>query len=457
MSRERVRFGLALAAASVVPVASRGQVPSTRPAGPAVEYQRMLDVLHVAVPAARISNARSPWDAGNNYDEAKANPYPLSNPLLSPDGHRVTDAATWWDRRRPEILRAFQTEIYGRVPATPAVRWEVTGRNPAAYGSRVAIRSVTGHVDNAAYPAAAPAIRLTMFLPAGATGPVPMMVVVTSGGRGGRSATSRPDPLNPGGEPTGVLRQLLDLGWGYATYDATAVQPDTAAGLSSGIIGLVNRGQPRRPDDWGALAAWSWGLSRTIDYLETDPDVDAKRLGLEGHSRWGKTAMVAAAYDRRWAICFASCSGEGGAKPSRRNWGETLDDLAGPGEYYWMAGNVLKYGGRWNDLPVDAPELIALIAPRPLFVTGGTTDRWADPRGEFLALVAATPVYELLGMHGPGTTEMPAPDVELIAGDLAFRYHTGGHTDSLDWPTFLKFARRQLQSPTTTATTRPAP
>ncbi len=165
--------------------------------------------------------------------------------------------------------------------------------------------------------------------------------------------------------------------------------------------------------------------------------------------------MVAAAYDPRWAICFASCSGEGGAKPSRRNWGETLDDVAGIGESYWMAGNILKYGGHWNDLPVDSPELIALIAPRPLFITGGTADRWADPRGEFLAAVAAGPVYELLGKRGLGTDQMPAPDVEVIAGDLGFRYHTGGHTDSLDWPTFLKFARRQLGSPSTAAAAAP--
>ena len=357
MCRARYCLGLALVAGAVMPAVSRGQAqgaPSVDPVPPASEYRRMLDVLQIKPPdfppvmvggGPRPATAHSPWDAGNNYDEAKANPYPLSDPLLSANGRRVADAATWWGQRRPEILRAFESEIYGRIPVTPAVRWEVTGRNPAAYGGKVVIRSVAGHIDNAAYPAATPAIRLMLYLPAEVAGPVPVMVVVTSGGRGGRSAASRPDPLDPRGEPTGVLRQLLELGWGYATYDATAVQPDTAAGLYSGIIGLVNRGQPRRPDDWGALAAWSWGLSRAVDYLGADPAVDAKRLGIEGHSRWGKTAMVAAAYDPRWAICFASCSGEGGAKPSRRNWGETLDDVAGIGEYYWMAGNILKYGG----------------------------------------------------------------------------------------------------------------
>ncbi len=467
MSRKTLRFGIALAVAAMAgPTTSGADTAGTRPTArpgqadaAAGDYQRMLDVLHITVPAARSPNARSPWDAGNNYDEAKANPFPLSDPLLLKDGRRVTDAATWWDHRRPEILHAFQADVYGRIPDdAPAVKWEVTGTNPAAYGGTVAIRSVTGHIDNSAYPAATPTIRLMTYLPARAAGPVPVMVVIGGGGgRAGRTATSRPDPLDPQGPPAGVLRQLLDLGWGYATYEATAVQPDSAVGLRSGIIGLVSRGRPRRPDDWGALAAWSWGLSRSMDYLATDPAVDAKRLGVEGHSRWGKTAMVAAAYDRRWAICFASCSGEGGAKPSRRNWGETVDDLAGIGEYYWMAGNFLKYGGRWDDLPVDSPELIALIAPRPLFITGGTTDRWADPRGEFMAVAAASPVYELLGKDGPGSTRMPPPDVGLISGDLAFRYHTGGHTDSLDWPTFLTFAQRQLKPSVPGAGTKPAP
>jgi hypothetical protein len=251
--------------------------------------------------------------------------------------------------------------------------------------------------------------------------------------------------------PSGARQQILALGWGYGTYATAPVQADTGAGLEAGIIGLVNRGLPRQPADWGALAAWVWGLSRAIDYLQTDPSVDATRLGVEGHSRWGKTALLAAAYDPRWAICYASCSGEGGAKPSRRNWGETLDDVASPSEYHWMAGNFLKYAAHWGDLPVDSPELLALVAPRPLFVTGGTRDRWADPHGEFLAAVAAGPVYRLLGKKDLGTTVMPAPDAELISGDIAFRYHEGGHTDTLDWPVFLRLAARYFRTAGTVA------
>jgi hypothetical protein len=204
----------------------------------------------------------------------------------------------------------------------------------------------------------------------------------------------------------------------------------------------MSRGEPRKPDEWGALSAWSWGLSRALDYFESDKSVDAKQVGLEGHSRYGKAALLAAALDQRFAIVFASCSGEGGAKLSRRSYGQTLDNIASS---YWMAENFKKYAGHWNNLPVDAHELIAMVAPRPVFITGGTQDFWADPHGEFLAAAAAAPVYRLLGKTDMGTTQMPAPDVPLISGELAFRFHAGPHTDSLDWPVFLQFAHRYLK------------
>jgi hypothetical protein len=209
----------------------------------------------------------------------------------------------------------------------------------------------------------------------------------------------------------------------------------------------MNHGHDRKPDDWGALAAWSWGLSRALDYFATDKDVDAKHMAIEGHSRWGKTALLAAALDPRWAALYCSCSGEGGAKLHRHDMGESVDNVCAPGEYHWMAGNFLKYGGHWTDLPVDQHELIALVAPRPVFITGGTQDLWSDPIGEFKACVGAGPVYRLLGKQDLGTTNMPAPDEALIAGDLAFREHAGGHTDLPDWPTFLKFADKYFKSP----------
>jgi hypothetical protein len=204
-------------------------------------------------------------------------------------------------------------------------------------------------------------------------------------------------------------------------------------------------------DDWGALHAWAWGASRLLDYFETDKGVDARQIGIEGHSRYGKAAVVTMAYDQRFAIAYVSSSGEGGVKLNRRNWGELVENVAGTGEYHWMAGNFLKYAGplNWNDLPVDAHELVALCAPRPVFISGGATkgDGWVDAKGMFLAAAAAGPVYRLLGKKDMGTTEFPPIETPLIAGDVAFRQHSGGHTPAPNWPTFLTFASRYLKGP----------
>jgi hypothetical protein len=380
---------------------------------------------------------RSGWGNWSNYDLAKADRYPIPDVLTLKSGAAVADAQTWWTKRRPEILADFQSEIYGRIPEhTPGVTWEVTAIDKAALGGTATLKHIVGHIDNSGYPAANPRINIALYLPIGATGPVPVMVVAswnTSGVGFG------PPPSGPT-----AMEQVIAHGWGYALVDTYGVQADSGGRLDVGVIGLVNRGKPRKPDDWGALAAWSWGLSRAIDYFEGDRDVDAKRLGIEGHSRWGKEALLAAALDPRWAIVFASCSGECGAKLHRHDVGESVDNVCGSGEYHWMAGNFLKYAGHWDQLPVDQHELIALVAPRPVFITGGTQDLWSDPVGEFKACVAAGPVYLLLGRKDLGTAEMPAPDAPLIAGDIGFRFHAGGHTDLPDWPVFLKFADKYL-------------
>jgi hypothetical protein len=243
-------------------------------------------------------------------------------------------------------------------------------------------------------------------------------------------------------------QQCLAKGWGYATINTSSVQADNGAGLTAGIIGLCNKGQPRAVDDWGVLSAWAWGASRALDYFETDPAVDAKQVGLEGHSRWGKATIVAMAFDQRFAIAYVSSSGEGGAKIHRHNYGESIEAVCGTSEYHWMAGNFLKYAGHWDDMPVDSHELVALCAPRPVFITGGTyADRHADAKGMFLAAAGAGPVYKLLGKGDLGTTTMPAPNVALIDGDVAFRQHEGGHTDALDWPTFVIFASKYFKTP----------
>jgi hypothetical protein len=247
---------------------------------------------------------------------------------------------------------------------------------------------------------------------------------------------------------------VLAHGWGYAILIPTSIQADYGEGLSEGIIGLVNKGQPRKLEDWGALRAWAWGASRALDYFETDSSVDARRIGIEGLSRYGKATVVTMAYDPRFAIAFIGSSGEGGAKLYRRNFGEQVENIAASGEYHWMAGNFLKYAGplKTDDLPIDAHELIALCAPRPVFISTGSPKvegGWVDAKGMFLGGVAAGPVYKLLGKRNLGTSEFPPIETTLMDGDIAFRSHSGGHTTGPNWPTFLEFAARYLSTPST--------
>jgi hypothetical protein len=248
-------------------------------------------------------------------------------------------------------------------------------------------------------------------------------------------------------KPT-LQQQVLAKGWGYAMLVPVSVQADNGAGLRQGIIGLMNKGQYRKPDDWGALRAWAWGAGKALDYFETDNSIDASKVAIEGHSRYGKAALVTLAYDQRFVTAFVSSSGEGGAKLHRRNAGELVENVAASNEYHWMAGNFLKYAGplTWADLPVDSHELIALCAPNPVFISAGNKgDEWAEPRGMFMAAVAAEPVYKLLGRRGLGTTQMPAVETGLMQGDIAFRQHNAGHTPGPNWPFFLTFAERYFK------------
>jgi len=307
-------------------------------------------------------------------------------------------------------------------------------------------------VDNSSYPQVTVDIQLTLTIPANETRPVPVIMELSFSPEFMAALMKRLPPPPPGApSPTAWQGQVLAEGWGYAIYIPTSVQADNGAGLTQGIIGLVNKGQPRKLDDWGALRAWAWGASRALDYFETDKNVDAKQVGLEGHSRYGKAALLAMAYDPRFAIVYVSSSGEGGAKLWRHEFGEQIGNIAGTGEYHWMAGNFLKYDGPLtvNDLPVDAHELIALCAPRPVFIGAGATqgDGWADAKGMFLAAAGAGPVYKILGKRDLGTAEFPPIETPLIEGDIAFRQHSGGHTTAPNWPTFLSFASRYIKGP----------
>ena len=433
-----------------------GQSKENEPAAPThlsaeQDHQRMMDLLHIkSLRRGADGDPKSPNAA--NYDESKANPYPkLPDALLFNNGKKVSTLDEWWNMRRPEITELFDHEIYGIVPtSTPAVRWEVKSMTKEMNGTVPVITKIlAGHLDNSAYPAVSVDIDLTLTTPASASGPVPVMIELALSPEVLAAILKRFPEFRAQSGPT-WQQQVLAKGWGYASYLPTTVQADNGEGLTSGVIGLVNRGQPRKLDDWGVLRAWAWGASRVLDYLEADKAVDAKRVGLEGHSRYGKAALIAMAYDQRFAIAYISSSGEAGAKLFRRNFGEQIGNVAGTGEYHWMAGNFLKYAGSLteNDLPVDAHELIALCAPRPVFIGAGATngDGWVDAKGMFLAAVGAGPVYRLLGKKDLGTTEFPAIESALTDGDIAFRQHSGGHMTGPNWPTFITFASRYLNS-----------
>ncbi len=417
------------------------------------DHQRLMSLLHInSLRRGADGDPKSPNAA--NYDESKADIF--SKPpdaLLLSNGKKVESAKVWWEKRRPEIAELFDREIYGRVPKnTPSVRWELITKSNEMNGEvAVVTKKLSGHLDNSAYPSVSVNIDLTLSTPANATGPVPVIIEFALSPEVLAALMKRfPEMSHPAPGPT-WQQQVLAKGWGYAVYIPTSVQPDNGEGLSQGVIGLVNKGQPRTVDQWGALRAWAWGASRVLDYFETDKFVDAKQVGFEGHSRYGKAALVAMANDPRFAIAYISSSGEAGAKLYRRNFGEQIGNVAGTGEYHWMAGNFLKYAGPLteNDLPVDAHELIAMCAPRPVFIGAGAVngDGWVDAKGMFLAAAGAGPVYKLLGKKDMGTTEFPPIETSLIDGDIAFRQHSGGHTPAPNWPTFLSFASRYIKGP----------
>jgi hypothetical protein len=372
----------------------------------------------------------------SNYDEAKVKPYTLPDPLVLAGGAPVSDAETWRQRRRPEIIRLYETEIYGRIPSkTPKVTWRVTETDPAARAGAAVMKRIVGTIGEAPD---APRINLTLYVPTGAKKPVPIILLVNFGG----GASPPPATALPSGDPP-VAADILARGWGYATVVYQDIQPDRINTFDQGVIGATSR-QPPDPDEWGTISAWSWGVSRIIDYFESDNVVDARHIALFGHSRLGKTALWASALDERIAAVYASCSGEMGAALARRDWGETVDDMA-QNFPFWFSGSFQKWVGRWNDMPVDAHMLIALSAPRPVFITGGTTDQWADPVGMFKAEVAAGSVYRLLGKKDLGVTELPPLDTPITTGDLGWHYHTGGHAATpADWKAFLEFLGKYL-------------
>ena len=428
------------------------------------DHQNMMDQLGIKT-LRPGRNGMGPPDAPNaaNYDPAKANPYPdLPDALTLKNGQKVTSADIWWKQRRPEIVEDFEREVYGRVPKNvPKVTWTVVETSNATAGKiPVVEKKLVGHVDNSSYPGISVDIQMTLATPADAKGPVPVLMMFSFNFP---RAAQAPPATAPGGDPPST-EQLIAAGWGYASISPASIQADNGAGLTRGIIGLVNKGQPRKPEDWGSLRAWAWGAARGLDYLETDPAVDAKRVGIEGVSRYGKAALVTMAFETRFAMALVGSSGEGGAKLHRRNFGEAVENLTGSGEYHWMAGNFLKYGTAESsfgsvtpgDLPVDAHELIALCAPRLVFISYGVPEHgdanWLDQPGSYMATVAAGPVFRLLGARDTGvkedyrTARMPPVNTGLLDGELAWRQHDGGHEDRSNMKYFIAWANKFLQA-----------
>jgi hypothetical protein len=470
------------------PDASRGQSPAVPVAdvGKAEplswtaqqDHKNMMEQLGIKSLRPGPSG-RSDAPNSANYDPAKANPFPnLPDALTLKSGEKVTTAGMWWKQRRPEIVEDFEREIIGRVPKeVPKVTWTVTSTvtNGLVGDLPANGKQLIGHVDNSVCPVISVEIRMTVVTPANTKERVPVLMMFGGFGGGGMPrekdapppAARAPQFGGPFNDPPST-EQLLAAGWGYATVNPGSIQADNGAGLTKGIIGLMNKGQARKPDDWGSLRAWAWGAARGLDYLETDPAVDAKKVGIEGVSRYGKAALVTMAFEQRFAVALVGSSGEGGAKLHRRNFGEAVENLTGSGEYHWMAGNFLKYGaaeatfGSKNagDLPVDAHELIALCAPRPTFISYGVPERgdanWLDQQGSYMATVAAGPVFRLLGAKDLGEKEdyrtamMPPVNTGLLDGELAWRQHDGGHEDRSNMKHFIAWANKLLKhtSPT---------
>jgi hypothetical protein len=457
----------------ITAVAAQTAAPAAPPAAPdraaitaasAAERDRELKLLGITAmqPPATAYDIGKPGNA--NYDEAKANPYPkLPDVLTMNDGTKVTTPAQW-KKRRAEIKGMFDENVYGKYPAhIPGVTWKVDSvEQMTVQGIPAIVKHITGHVDNTAYPAITVDIYADVVTPASTKG-TKVPVIIGGGSIRPRPAFPRPAPgqvvhkLSSPPDAADSAKLLLDHGWGFVGRNSNDVQADNGAGLDKGIIGLVNEGQPRSLDDWGVLRAWAWGDSKLLDYLQTDPDVDSKKVGVMGHSRGGKAALVAQVDDPRFAISFISSSGAGGADLYRRNYGETMGNITGTSEFHWFAGNFMRYGAvghSTNDMPVDSHEFIALVAPRAIFIGGGALltdpvyvpgDAWQDAQGMFMAAVAASPVWDLLGAKGLGTSTFPPMDTLIDSGDVAFRQHEYGHTPAPNWPYFIEFADKEFK------------
>ncbi len=389
-----------------------------------------------------------------NYDESKVPSYKLPDPLTLQNGDKVTDPETWYKKRRMEILSLFESEQFGKVPDRKNVSFNVFDKGTPVFNNKAIRKQITIYFthDTSNYKA-----DLLIYLPVGSSKPAPLFLKIgfspnclsvdDSGIKQGMM-WNREGKRIPASEGRSFgffdVQRFIDNGIGVAFIYYGDIEPDFPEGIKYGIRGhYLNANQKHpKPDEWGAISAWSWGLSCVMDYLETDQQIDSERVALFGISRLGKTVLWTGARDERFGMVIASCSGEGGAAISRRQYGETIKHMIDPTRYFYQfCTNRSKYGDDPNSCPVDAHMLIALVAPRPLLLQTGDTDYWSDPKGEFDAAVAAAPVYELLGKKGLETDEWPSPGTPIL-NDLGYYMHSGGHgTLPADYDIFIEFIK----------------
>ena len=411
----------------------------------AADYADMLAKVGVGQPREGRQPNNEDVSKHPNYDELTANPYPFyPDVLVTESGKRVTSAKMWQKVRRPEIVRLFEDHVYGHIPAkVPGVKWEVTNEEKKDFeGTPVVVRYLKGVVDNASFPSIKVEIEANVIYPDNGKQNLPVVIEFGFGGGDPTRSFARPGTVS-------WKQMVIERGWAAATINPSSIQADSGSGLTSGIIGLCNKGQHRQPSDWGSLRAWGWGLSRLIDYFETDNTFDATKCAIEGVSRYGKASLVAMAFEERIAAGFIASSGKAGAAGWRRDCGESIGNIVSSEEYHWVCGNLIRYGTdplTENDLPVDQHELIALCAPRACFISTGSWngDKWQDVVGSFISASKASPVYELLGYKGVGTDLFPGMDNGLMEGRLTYRQHHGGHEAGPNWPFFLDFFEREV-------------
>jgi hypothetical protein len=393
-----------------------------------------------------------------NYEESEVGTYTLPDPLVFNNGKPVKTAKDW-TKRRAEILELFEINMFGHSPKPRQARFEVVDSDRDALDGKALRTQVTIYFSD---KNDGPRENLLIYIPTGVKKPVP--VFLTLNFQGNQSVVNDPGVKLPmvwdyktheqrlatedsrGRNQELQVEKTLQHGYGFATISYQDIEPDFKGGLPHGIRALFYKPRQTEPatDEWGAIGAWAYGLSRAMDYLEKDKNVDAKRVAIMGHSRLGKTALWAGALDTRFAMVISNCSGEGGASLSRRDYGETIHNLVDSFPY-WFDGNYRRFDGHADQLPVDAHELIALIAPRPVYITAAEDDQWADPKGMFLAAVAAGPVYKLLGAQDLETDQMP-PLNQPIMHTIAFHVRDGKHeVTAYDWEQFLAFADKKLR------------